>query len=140
MEHAVPAIIAITILSAIKFLLLQMVFVFSSPLLNIKMLCCTFRGLLLKMQQDLQLKETWMFTQSTLHPSPLLIQVSHLKEYWSFRRSGKPILYPRARFNFLLECYLLLITLLNAWQLEKLGCKRLLSRLQMWLFDSLLHW
>ncbi|PQM42889.1 hydroxyproline O-galactosyltransferase GALT2 [Prunus yedoensis var. nudiflora] len=47
---------------------------------------------------------------------PLLIRVSHLKEYWRCQRSGKLVLYLRVLFGYLLAFFLLQITLQSAWQ------------------------
>lgn len=95
-------------------------FVFCFALSNILMrrflFLFTFRGLHWKMQQDQQLRETWIFILFMLRLFLHHIQVSHLKECWKCRRSGNLVLYLRAQFKFLLESSRLLITLRREWQ------------------------
>lgn len=93
--------------------------------------CCSFRDFPLKMLQDWLLKAIWMFILYMLVLFPLLIQVSPLKEFCNFQKSGKLILCPRVLLDFLLGFSLPPITLQNVWQLEKLGCNLQLSNLQM---------
>lgn len=105
----------------------QKVFFFSSNFLFLTI----FRDLHLKMLLGWQSKERWMFIQFMLPLSLDLIQASLLTEYWKCPRLGKQVLYRKVLLNFLLEFFLLLITLQNAWQLERHGCNRLQSSPQM---------
>ena len=90
---------------------------------------CTFRDSHWKMQRNWQLKEKWIFIQFMLPLFLHRIRVSHLRGYWTCRRSGEPVLYLRPLSKFLLEFSQLPITLQRGWLSGKLGCNQKQSSL-----------